>query len=294
MPPLSIPAAAQDDEICEPEQTTGPVESFPSVGAMQVTRAAPVRVRYSSHYTNAVLQASALEGFQITREGDTVPVAGSASFVGLTLFFEPTSHWEPDTTYQGIATGFERDLTLQFTTGDRLDETAPVLLGELVLSAFQTAETCEAPNGGVRIDATFDPAVDDGPPGDIEYQMYLTHGPTVEAPELRGRTRNTPAASVVLAMVLTDAEARSTICAEVLALDGVGRSSHPLQACIDPLVGNYFQPLCSIKSGKQPSRAGAPWKGLWPLLLVLAMLLVQRRRFRFAQHASPHTNNRRP
>jgi hypothetical protein len=274
-------ASAQDDAgVCEEPAGRGPLFVTPTAGGRGVTLDAQIRVRYSpGYFVDPVIGADPATSISLVECPDDAfdcpdgfAVAGTAQAIGDVLVFTPETRLLPRTWYQGVANG-DFNLQFRFETGTTLD-LAPPEMGRIVDVRSQRVEpSCEAPDGGYRIDVVFDPATDDGARGDIEYLLYLTRGPEVEAPELRDRLRNfaTPP-RITMAFVLEAREAVSPICVTVYAVDGVGNIDDDTEPhCFDPIQGNFFEPLCSCTSVPRDPPASA-----LALLLPVALLAARR------------------
>ena len=175
----------------------------------------------------------------------------------------------------------------------RYEIQCPPEMGEIrEVRSTPTPVNCDAPEGGYRVDVSFEPALDDGSPGSIEYLLYLTRGPGVQAPELRDRARNFTEGGdglVTMAFVLRPNEADGPVCVAVHAVDGVGRVDRSVPArCFEPIQGNFFQGLCSVGFAFRESNEGARTLLVQTLGGVALMLLHRRRlRNRRASRRSP-------
>ena len=129
------------------------------------------------------------------------------------------------------------------------------------------------PDGGFRVDVTLDPAEGEPAAGDVEYLLFLTRGPGVGAPELRGRVRGVTD-EIVIAFLLSPEEATGPICVTVQAVDSAGNLGEvPEPLCEDPIQGNFFEPLCAAGGG--PNRR---WPS-WPAVALGGFAWIVRRRF---------------
>lgn len=283
---LAGPAFAQDD--CEDPVAPGPVEFTPAPGGRGgVMLNAPVKVRYTEGFFEGAGSGIDPDDFIVVYVcdepvacSDGVEVPGEVSLIGDVLVFRPTEPFEPRTSYGVVATGIADRAQFSFQTGTSFDTEPPELSGIRVESS-PAAESCEAPEGGYRIDVQVDAATDDGPLIDIEYLVYLTRGPEVEAPELRARARQVTDV-IPMAFVLESAEAVSPICVTVHAVDGVGNVDDDTEPqCFDPIQGNFFEPMCSASSVDRAQPSDRAHAGLWPVgLAVAACIFVARRRRR--------------
>lgn len=274
------PAGVEAQDPCPDDSGRGPLEVTPASGGANVTLGAPVRVRYSAGYfDDPSIRADPLFAISVARCEDagcatSTPIGGRVQVVADVLFFQPDDPFEPRAVYSGIARGVDFPLEFNFRTGASFDSGPPVM-GEIAeLGSARAEPSCDLPDGGYRIDVSFPPARDDGPEGDIEYLLFLTRGPDVDAPQLRARQRNFATDLITMAFTVDPAEAVSPICVAVHAVDGVGNIDDDGQApCFDPIQGNFFEPLCGVAS------PGA--RGRFPYcaaLLGALFLLVRRRR----------------
>lgn len=262
---------------CDEIITRGPIEVTPATGASAVTLDAYVRVEFSDGYFGLGIDpAEALDlrfcdGLSVV-ECETLgePVAGDIQVVGDTLFFLPARDFMPSAQYAGIARGIDLDLGIAFRTGAVLDSGPPIMSEVESPTTARVDPSCEAPEGGYRVDVSFPPATDDGSPGSIEYLLYFTRGAGLEAPELRRRARNFSTELVTMAFVLSPEEAVSPGCVVVHAVDGVGNVDDDMEPkCFEPVQGNFFEPLCSAAPMQ-----GRSWFG-WALL---AWIVIRRKR----------------
>ncbi len=278
-------ALAQTDDLeCDDVPSRRPVYVTPAHMAVGATLGAPVRVRYTDGYfedptvgmspeESIFLWRCAADDFLCTA-GE--PLSGTVQVIGNELIFRADAPFEPNTRYGGVALGADGDgLEFVFTTGTSFDSEAPSFTGIRSLASDRVGPSCEAPEGGYRIDVKVEPATDDGPGGDVEYLLYLTRGPEVEAPQLRSRQRNFSGEEIPMAFVIDPSEAVSPICVAVHAVDGVGRVTESPAECFDPIQGNFFEPLCSVSAA---GAARSPWA--LPVVLacsVLCLIRVRRR-----------------
>lgn len=280
VPTLLAPSAAAQDagiDECDEIVTRGPLAVTPATGASAVTLDAYVRVEYSEGYfalgidPEEAIDLRFCDGLSVV-ECETLgePVAGTVQVIGDTLFFLPARNFMAGEEYAGIARGIDLDLGIAFRTGSTVDSAPPVMSDVDAPTTARVDPSCEAPEGGYRVDVSFAPATDDGSPGSIEYLLYFTRGAGLEAPELRRRARNFSTELVTMAFVLSPEEAVSPGCVVVHAVDGVGNVDDDMEPeCFEPVQGNFFEPLCSAG----PMR-GRSWFG-WSLP---ALVLLRRRR----------------
>lgn len=267
------PATATAQEECDPDLFRGPRVVTPSDSARDVTLDAIVEVEFSDGYFDepGVDPATAVT---LGEDDGGAAVPGRTQVIRDTLFFVPDAPLSPSTFYSGRARGLDGDLEFAFETGTVARDTTPPVLGEIDgASSSEVEPSCEAPDGGFRIDVSFRPATDDGPAGSIEYLLFLTRGPMVDAPQLRATARNFATELVTMAFVLSPDEAVAPVCVAVHAVDGLGNVDDDGQSrCFDPVQGNYFEPLCSVTPGLPAASRRGPW-----LALLLALGLVARR-----------------
>jgi hypothetical protein len=272
-------ASAQDDAGC-PQPDLRPLEVTPASGATSVTIDAPIKVRYPAGYfvERCPPPFGACASIQVFRvvSGTPTPVPGAVQALGDVFIFTPSTSWAADSTFEGRATGIDGMLAFSFRTGPSRDVTPPSLGAITSISSARAAPSCDAPEGGYRIDVTLEPAIDDGPPGSIEYFAYLTRGPTVTEPQLRARIRNFPTSEITMAFVISREEGASPVCVEVQAADGIDGSMHrtatPIR-CIDPAVGSFFDSLCAVSFHRDERASHASLFGV----AFVAMILARRR-----------------
>lgn len=238
----AAPAIAQCDE-----DDFAVVESAPASGATDVPLNAFVRVLYPRCYFPLTGQ-DPFTSLEISVDG--VPVPGTIQQGDdQTIFFVPQRLLDNARRYDVIARDFEGDFAFSFTTGFSVD-TSPPRFPEprlTVSSSRIPAGSADLPEGGYRVDVSFDPAVDDGAAASIEYLLYLSRGSEdLEAPELRSRARNFTTGLITMAFIISDEEAEQPLCVEVHAIDGVGRMSvdRPSE-CFEPIMGSFFDG-CSV------------------------------------------------
>jgi MYXO-CTERM domain-containing protein len=273
-------AAAEDLGVadCSPPVLLGPLEFFPAAGAGGVALNSAVRVRYTPGFFD--VWRDPLTSLLEVRDASGAAVPGALEQLGDTLVFRPNAPWSPSSSYQGTAFGIDI-LRARFTfqTGTRIDVQPPVFDGTPAI-APATVDARPCMDGGYRIDVSVDPATDsDGAGGDIEYLLFQTRGPHIERPVLRARVRNFAGISIPLTFTLSPSEAVSPICVAVLAVDGVGHVVEGSNACVDPIQGNFFEPLCSVSAPGAARKTSPMQVGAWSLaMLALAVLLRRRAR----------------
>jgi len=270
---------------CDPPALLGPVEFFPASGAGGVALDAAVRVRYTPGFF-AVWRDPLTRLLEI-RDASDAAVPGSLSVLGDTLVFRPDAPWAPGAAYRGTAFGIDiLQVRFSFRTGAVFDREPPRFDGTPTLSPARVDTRPCAPEGGYRIDVSVAPASDpDGAQGDVEYLLFQTRGPTIEAPLLRARARNFAGPSIPLAFTLTPAEAAAPICVVIVAIDGVGHAVEGSPACVDPVQGNYFAPLCSV--GLPGASTRGTIRGAVATMAVLGLVYARRRRKERGQRRGP-------
>lgn len=286
-------ARAQDEEDCDDDGSIArePIEVTPASGAMGVTIDAPIAVLYSRGYFGPEGPGDAPETLiRVVRcpsgtscglgcmADDGVDVPGSVQVIGDQLIFLADGGLEPAATYVGRATGVDDVLDFRFCTGAMPDVRRPELGAFIDAEPAETTAACVLPEGGRLIGLRWEQATDDGPPGSIEYLLYLTRANGVEAPELRDRLRNYASPEVTLNLRLGPEEAASPVCVRMFAIDGVGNLSEGSpQQCFDPLTTAAFQPLCAVSA---PGAARRDVRGMLAGLGsfgILALVLAARR-----------------
>lgn len=250
----ALPAFAQCDE-----DDFAVVESAPASGATDVPTNAFIRVLYPRCYFSLTGQ-DPLTSLEVTLDG--VPVEGTLQQGDdQTVFFVPQGLLDNARRYDVIARDFEGDFAFSFMTGFSVDTSPPEFPEpQLTVTSSRIPEdSADLPEGGYRVDVSFDPAVDDGAAASIEYLLYLTRGnEELDAPQLRARSRNFTTGLITMAFVITDEEAGQPLCVEVHAIDGVGRMSEERPSrCFEPIMGSFFEG-CSI-SAPGGSHGGVLW-----------------------------------
>lgn len=242
---------------CSAPVQLGPIEFFPAVGAAGVSLDSTIRIRYTPGFFD--VWRDPLTRLLEVYDATDAAVPGTIERLGDTLVFRPRSPWLAGARYRGTAFGIDiLQETFNFRTGTAVDVRPPVFDGTPTLSpAPVTARPC-VDEGGYRIDVSIAPATDsDGAGGDIEYLLFQTRGPHIDRPVLRARVRNFAGATIPLAFTLSPSEAVSPICVAVVAVDGVGHTVEGPIGCIDPIQGNFFEPLCDVAPPGTTRRAGA-------------------------------------
>ncbi len=290
--------AQGDDDTCPMPGEPEPRAVTPATGARSVPTNARLRVEYSADIGPVAVPGALLELFLCPPETTlaaadvttcTEPVStreeGEAQTTRNELLFEPARGFLAERVYTGLAfapTGFG-ELRVAFETGPGPDMTAPILRARDVVPSGTPADfECGELRSGIRIDVRVRPALLDPldatdpdrrtePATSIEYLLFQTRGPGLDAPTLRARGRGISATTdVTLAFGLRSEDASTPICVTVQAVDGQGAASLPMDdVCFEPLTGNFFEGLCAA--------GGAP-VGAWPALV--ALVLRRRRRVR--------------
>jgi len=274
---LPSAALAQDPPPeCDGPILRAPFEITPAVSAPGVTLGAPIKVQYPAGYFEDPIigadPATSIVVFVGDESGPEVP--GTARAIGDTLVWTADAPFEQSTRYAGVAFGLDADFAFNFRTGLSFDLGPPQLGALAELAATRNEEdSCDAPAGSYRIDVSFGGAVDDGPPGDIEYLLYLSRGPEVDEPQLRNAVRNQSEGDQVMAFTAMASEVASPICVTVIAVDGVGNVDDTVPPlCDDPIQGSYFEALCSATPGR-----GRTPPVSWALALIFVVLLRRAR-----------------
>jgi uncharacterized protein (TIGR03382 family) len=273
-------AAAQE---CPEPPLRGPQTVVPVSGAQAVTTDAPIVLTYSEGYfgsggpgddpsTLVRLEACGDCGASCAL-GEGVPVAGVVEVHGDRLYFSPSGGLGPATRYVGRALGSETVLDFELCTGRSIDVEPPNLPGLRRPSSTRVGPQCGLPEGGYRLAVTFDRATDDGPPGSIEYLLYLSRGEGVEAPRVVARAFNYSASEITMGVLLTNEEVRVPICLTLAAVDGVGHATVDDTAqCFDAITRTTF---AGEACAATPARGGTAGLTLGALSVAL---LARRRR----------------
>lgn len=273
----AAPAFAQCDE-----DDFAVVESAPASGATDVPLNAFIRVLYPRCYFSLTGQ-DPLTSLELTVDGTPVPGTMQQGD-DQTVFFVPQGLLDNGRRYDVIARDFEGDFAFSFTTGFSVDSSPPEFPEPrlTVTSSRIPEDSIDLPEGGYRVDVSFDPAVDDGAAASIEYLLYLTRGnEDLEAPQLRSRARNFTTGLITMAFVITNEEAEQPLCVEVHAIDGVGRMSEDRPSeCFEPIMGSFFEG-CSVS---------APGGGEGGVLWVFAVCAWLGGRRRFLRGSNRHGN----
>lgn len=254
-------AQAQDAGVsCGDPPFRGPEEVTPASGAGGVTVDAAVKLLYGEGSFGPDTDPSGLVELRLCDPGDLLEcertgelISGTTQIAGdRWLFFVPDFELPANAAFAGIARGAEGDLPFNFRTGATRDVEAPSFGTIREPTTARVDLPCDG-GRGYRVDVRFDPATDDGPRGSIEYLLYLTRGPTLDAPELRGRVRNLATDETTMAFVLTEAEAVGPVCVVVHAVDGHGRVDADMEpVCFEAVQGTYFD-SCAVTPGTSTS-----------------------------------------
>ncbi len=279
-------ARAQDGGTsldCPTSAGRGPLRLTPSSGAAGVTLDAFIKVEYSQGYFgDPSIGADPASSISVTSSDTGAAVPGQVQVIGDDLIFTPNRLLDADARYEGVAHGIDFDLPFNFRTGSAIDMAPPTMGTILKAGSSQVSHSCEAPDGGYRIDVSFRPATDDGPLGSIEYLLYLSRGKNVGAPKLMARLRNftaDPSATITMAFILTTSDASEPVCMVVRAVDGVGKTDTGDQhICFDPIQGNFFAPMCTITAAGASPRGTGAGGGAGACAIVLGGLVLTRRR----------------
>lgn len=274
---LAAPARAQE---CPEPPLRGPQAVVPGSGATQVTLDAPIALTYSEGYfgpdgpgddPSSLVRLEECGDCSAPCElGSGAPVAGDVEVHGDRLYFLPAAALADATRYVGVALGSETSLEFEFCTGRALDSRPPTLGGLARPSSTRVGPQCGLPDGGYRLAVSFPPATDDGPPGSIEYLLYLSRGEGVDAPRVVARAYNYSAREITMGVLLDNDAVRSPICLTLAASDGVGNVTvDPSPQCFDAITRTTFAgEACSAT----PARTGPP-----AMASVLLLALLFRR-----------------
>ena len=259
LPLVSGAAYAQLPDDCTPPPSPGPIEVTPASGAGGVTRDARVSLRYTQDFF-AGFSGDPAALISVWATGTLEPVAGRVAVAGDVLFFLPDGLLAPSTSYAGRATGGIADFEFEFRTGTNLDVAAPVVGAIQSVSTQSLDPGCGVPDGGYRVDVAMERALEDGPDGSLEYLLYHTRGPGIDAPVLRTRRRGVITSDLfTMAFVLPNSEAVTPICVVVQVVDGVGKRDDSMEPrCFDPVEGNFFEPACSVSASGRARSGRAP------------------------------------
>lgn len=280
---LVLGAGSARAQECPEPPLRGPMTVTPSDGAPGVTLDAPVFVDYAEGYFGpdgpgedpttliTLEQCGACTAF--CSPGSGTPVTGLVQVHGDRLYFVPDVPLAENTQYLGTATGIETSLDFSFCTGRGFDSEPPVLDGAPRPSSTRVGPQCNLPDGGYRLAVSFAPATDDGPPGSIEYLLYLSRGDSVDAPVVVSRARNYASADITLGVLLSPEATRTPICLTLAASDGVGNVTVADQSqCFDPITRTTFSGACNAQPGRPRG-----W-GVLGLVGLVGLLLSMRRR----------------
>jgi hypothetical protein len=244
----ALPASAQE---CPEPPLRGPQAVAPGSGAVGVTLDAPIVLSYSAGYfgpdgpgedpRTLVRLEECGDCSGACALGEGVPVPGEVEVHGDRLLFVPEGALADGTRYVGSAAGSETSLFFEFCTGRSVDAGPPRLAGLPRPSSTRVGPQCGLPDGGYRLAISFPPASDDGPPGSIEYLLYLSRGAGVEAPRVVARSYNYAAREIALGVLLSGEQTRAPICLTLAAVDGVGNAAvDPTPQCFDALTRTTF------------------------------------------------------
>ncbi|HEX7481392.1 MAG TPA: hypothetical protein VF331_26550 [Polyangiales bacterium] len=200
----------------------------------------------------------------------------------LTLRFVPEQPLLPHRNYVPLVArpGFDRPEISEylFTTGSSVDRAPPQLganKGNVDIAAAPLPASCGAAPGTYGVHVGFAMASDDADLSAIEHSLWLTSATGLGAPALVDRTRDAQAGRVDLTFRLTAEQARSPVCFELHAVDGVGKlADNQPQLCFHPVQGSYFEPACAVS---QPGVRGVSRSGRG-FLVALGLLWLARGR----------------
>jgi hypothetical protein len=198
------------------------------------------------------------------------------------LFFIPAGGWQPDSVYEGVAFG-EVDLEFSFRTGRGVDSRGPTVAPLSSLGSTRVDPSCQAPDGGFRLDLAFAVSQDDGTPGSIEYHLYLARAEGLPAPLEVARQRNftsDASARVPISFVLDERYAATPVCLQLQVSDSVGNVTVGSPYCLDPVEGANFAGLCSVPRGGPRGPTDGPPVDAGVVLMCAALWVARRRRQR--------------
>jgi hypothetical protein len=270
---LGTPSGAAYAQGDCPPLPRGPYETTPISGSTGVALNAVIRARYPAGHLDAYG-----ESVELFDEGG-VPVPGTLDVVGSdTLFFVPDAELLPSQTYTVVASGVDQMIEASFRTGTLPDLSPPSRPEIVEAEAGEASPTCAQPEGGVRLSFLFQTSTDDAGVASLQYGLYRSRGPELEAPTLIARVTQEVEAGATqsIGAVLGEREAAGVSCFVIVAEDGVLRTSVSDEFCFEPGVGVIFDSLCSTSDLTFASRS------LVPTWIVLVALLIRGRR-RYAE-----------
>ncbi len=253
----------------------------PSVGAQGVPVNALLSVDYRRGFfasgdapaLDAIVELSLCgSGCGQTCSATSAPVAMVPELLADRVFLRPTAMLAANSSFSGIARGIDGDLPFSFCTGSVRDTMPPGTASVRGNNSTEVGASCELPDGGYRVGVFVAPASDDGPPGSIEYLLFLTRASGLREPILVDRVRNYAAESINLSFLLDGVRVAAPVCVEVIAVDGQGQSSrYPGPYCFDPLTKVRFQGAnCAISHVRYRC-------SMWVMLLFLMLWRAKRR-----------------
>lgn len=191
------------------------------------------------------------------------------------LYFIPAELLETDSTYRAIFSGVEGDLEVSFQTSSRKDLRAPTKPVIVETEAGISEPRCGLAGGETRVGFVFETSDDDSSISSLEYLLYRTRGPALEAPQLLARTSQAvlPGETQTIGALLSDEEAEGRSCFVIVVEDALNRRASSQPSCFGPKTSEHsFDGLCSAT----PSRhAASHWL---PILLALGFLYFRARK----------------
>jgi hypothetical protein len=253
-----------------PPLPRGPYETTPISGSTGVARNAVVRARYPEGHLD--VYAESISVF----DEDGAPVPGTLEVVGSdTLFFTPDDVLRRNSSYTLVATGVDNSIEASFRTGSAWDRVPPSAPQIVDAEAGEASATCAQPEGGVRLSFLFVTSDDDAGVASLQYSLYRTRGPDIDAPTMLARVAQEVFVGETQSVgaVLTERESAGVSCFVIVAEDGLFQTTPSDEFCFEPGVGVIFDSLCSTSDPRGAARSLAP-----TMLLLVAALWRGRRR----------------
>ena len=204
-------------------------------------------------------------------DAEGAPVAGETMELSdRLLYFIPSEELLPFSEYRAVFSGVDADLEVSFLTSGAIDLRAP---GPPVILSTESGSTegrCGAAEELTRVGVLFEAADDDTSISSIEYLLYRTRGPALEAPELLARASQAvlPGETQTVGALLIDEKAEGRSCFVIVAEDALLRRSVSEPRCFGPKSGNHaFDGLCA--STGSSGEAASLWL---PILLAFALI----------------------
>lgn len=257
---MALPAfgEAQAEECRAPR--LGVESTIPISGARDIPTNVLIRGRYPTGYLDEYGGEIALyDAGGEPVEGEVVRASSRM------LYFIPREALDPSSEYRAIFSGVDGDFEASFVTTDRIDESAPTA-PIIVRTEAQRSETrcgselgprpevdedeggLEVESGLIRIGLVFETADDDTSISSLEYLLYRTRGPELEAPRLIARASQTVFAgeTQTIGAILTEAEADGESCFVLIVEDALLRRTVSEPECFGPKAPHHaFDSLCA-------------------------------------------------